>query len=400
MARSSARAITVGGASTAVCLLPAFLTGAMAVEIRGDLSFGAAALGLAIGVYRLSGAVTAVPLGRVADRIGAVRSLRVALIAVAVSTVGMCLSVNWASLVCWLALLGTANSLCQPGANRLLINSVKENRLGAAFGAKQSAPPFASALAGFSVPVIALTVGWRGTFLLGAVLALAALVAVGRRSPSSARSPQRRRRGRLSHPFVVVSLAIAFGCCTAVSSSVTTFYVDSAVTSGSTQRAAGTLLALASIAAIVARVVSGIWCDRMRGGHLKLCALLLVVGGLGVGLLAFAGPGATTLGVLVALPGVWGLNGAFWFALVRVYRDTPGAVTGVLSAGARSGGALGPILFGVTVEHLGYRAGWAFAASLALVAAAAMWVGNAMLVRQSGAGASVEIERAPVSGST
>jgi MFS family permease len=61
----------------------------------------------------------------------------------------------------------------------MLSNAVPARRLGAAFGIKQSAPPATTMMAGLSVPLLAVTLGWRAGYLTSAVLA--AIVAVAAR---------------------------------------------------------------------------------------------------------------------------------------------------------------------------------------------------------------------------
>ncbi|MEX2420712.1 MAG: MFS transporter, partial [Actinomycetota bacterium] len=59
-------------------MLPMFLVGALAVQIRSELAFGPAVLGAVTASFVLSRAVTSVGLGGWVDRLGAIRSLRLA----------------------------------------------------------------------------------------------------------------------------------------------------------------------------------------------------------------------------------------------------------------------------------------------------------------------------------
>lgn len=321
--RSSARATVVGGAATVVCVLPVFLTGAMAVQLTGELGFGAAAFGVAVGIYRASAGVTSILFGGVVDRRGAIWSLRVALVVSIVASIGIATTaVNWISLVGWLMVAGWANALGQPAANRLLTNAVKPGRLGLAFGIKQSAVPAASVLAGMAVPAVALTVGWRWAYALGAVLAVVVIFAAGRRTPAARLRLREQVVPRLNNPNTAI-LALAFGLSTAASSTVTVFYVDAAVSAGSSLDFAGVMLAVGSFAAILVRLVMGVVCDRVAAGHLRLCAALVGSGSIGLALLAIGSQAAMTAGILIVMSGLWGFNGAFWYALVRGHPDSP-----------------------------------------------------------------------------
>ena len=74
--------------------------------------------------------------------------------------------------------------LGQLASNLTLARSVPASRLGLSFGIKQAAIPIATLLAGAAVPTVALTIGWRWAYLIGAAVALLA----------AARDPARRRR--------------------------------------------------------------------------------------------------------------------------------------------------------------------------------------------------------------
>ena len=374
-------AIALGGGVTVVCLLPVFLTGAMAVQVTRDLAFGSAALGVAVAMQRAAGAAFGVYLGRVADRLGATRSIRLAALIAAGTALGIALTAfNWAVLAAWLAISGCAQALGQPAANRLLSNVVRRDRLGTAFGLKQSAPPAATMLAGLSVPAIALTLGWRWAYALAAVLSLAMVFAT-RRPPPMTRGQRQpiTKPPKLENRRMILLLAVAFGLGTSTSSAVTTFYVDAAVEAGTAQQFAGTMLAVASVAAISFRVLSGAASDRLAGGHLRLCAALLAGGALGVPLLATGRPALMAVGVVIALAGTWGFNGVFWYTLVSTYPETPGRITGALAPGGHLGGIAGPILFGVVAQSGGYPLAWALMGSVTVAAAGAMLFAAAKL---------------------
>jgi predicted MFS family arabinose efflux permease len=372
--RSPFGAMVLAGSATVVFILPVFLAGAMAVQITDDLAFGLFALGLSIAAYRGSGACVSPWLGRLADRLGATVSLRVAAVVAAVTSFGIAATAtSWVVLTAWLAVGGWATALGQPAANRLLANAVRPDRLGAAFGIKQSAPPTASMLAGFAVPLLAVTAGWRSAYVVAGALALVVLLATGRRPPphlrqNSAEAPPKR----LANRSVLLLLAVTFGLATATSASVTAFYVDAASRAGSSPGFAGTILALASMAAIFVRVVAGMMADRISRRHLWMCAGLLVAGSFGVMGLASGDAFWMTVAAPIALAGTWGFNGVFIYTVVRAYPESPGAVSGAVAPGALVGGAMGPMVFGLVAETWGYGTAFWFGGSVALLAAAFM----------------------------
>lgn len=375
---SGRRAMAIASLATVAGSLPMFLSAAMAVQLTEDLNFGTVGIGAGVATFFGTMAITSLYLGRLADRLGATRSLRIAALGAATAALGIALTARvWLALAAWLVVAGTAAALAQPAANRLLINRVRGNRLGSAFGLKQSAPPTASMLAGLSVPAIALTIGWRWAFVIAAAAALTVAVAVG--APPSAAPARRARRKRtalepLRDPGTLVVLAIGFGLGFSANSAVLAYYVDAAVRSGVPAPTAGVVLAVSSLVAIAVRITAGIACDRSRIQPLRLCAALLVSGAVGIMLLARGGPVAAVVGAIVAIAGTWGFPGVFWYAVVRAWPDTPGRITGAM-APASVGGVIGPTGFGTLAVTLGDTTAWWTAAGVAIVAGAAMLFG-------------------------
>ena len=69
--------------------MPGFLTASLAPRIRDDFAFGDSTLGLAVALFYVVSASGSVPAGRLVDRVGATRGMRLA----AGLTVSSCLAV-------------------------------------------------------------------------------------------------------------------------------------------------------------------------------------------------------------------------------------------------------------------------------------------------------------------
>lgn len=371
------RAIVAGGSGLALSLLPMFLVGALAVPITEELGFGSLLLGVVVAMHRLASAPAAVFAGRLADRLGAGRSLQLAAMAIATACLGIVLTARgWVSLALWLALSGAAMSLADPAANRLLVNVVPADRLGSAFGFKQSAPPSATMLAGLSVPLLAVATGWRSAFLVCAVACIGVLVAVGRVPSHRASTRADGPRQGLGEPLTIVVLSTGLGLCTAASSTIPAFFVVAAVDAGSDAGLAGGVLAGASIATIIVRMLAGLAADRMATGHLRLSAAGQLAGALGLCAMATATPVMMLVGVVLALAGTWGFHGVYWFAMVRLHPEAPGAITGAVAPGALLGGVAGPLLFGWVASTAGYATAWILMAGISVAAAGTIHLGR------------------------
>jgi len=380
--QSAASAMATAAFATIASTFPLFLVGALAVQLTEELSFGVAALGTAAGLGQASRAVFALVLGRYVDRLGASFSLKIsAAIALTASLGIVFLARTWLSFVLWLMFAATSQAISQPAANRYMVNRIRPERLGTAFGFKQAAPPAATMLAGLSVPLIAVTFGWRWAYGFGALLAVAVLLAVGRRPPPLERGRRApAANGPLQDRPTIVIFAAGFGLSLVANSVIVTFFVDAAVLAGSSAELAGILLALASLAALTTRIVTGIACDRIELDPLRLCAILLGVGSLGHLLLALGSPLLMGIGVVIALGGTWGFPGLFWFALMRAYPDSPGRITGAVAPGVL-GGVLGPMAFGLIVERSGYAIAWSAGGAVAVLASLTMLMGSRRLRR-------------------
>lgn len=379
------RPVLLAVAVATVGVLPAFLTGGLVVQIRSELDFGSAALGLAVAVFFISASLASVVMGRVVEKIGAHRSMRLSAVASAASLLGVALFAgSWEGLVVCLVLGGLANAVAQPATNLSLARGVPAGRQGVSFGIKQAAIPTATLLAGLAVPGIAVTLGWRWAFAGGAALALLIALLVPAESLGGVRRLKEARAGDVSvAPLVLLALGIGLGSTAATP--LGAFIVESSVASGLNVGAAGLLLALGSAAGIVVRVWFGHLADGMSGGRLRLVAAMLGVGVAGFVMLASGKVGLILPATLLAFGAGWGWPGLFNFAVVKTNPGAPAAATGITQTGASGGAALGPLVFGLVVEATSYGTAWLVSGVIALLALVAILMGRAMILRDRAA---------------
>jgi len=362
-------------------VLPAFLTGGLAVQIRSEMDFGSAALGLAVAVFFVTASLASVVMGRVVERIGSHRAMRVSATGSAVALLGIAVFAgSWAGLVACLVLGGLANAVAHPATHLSLAREVPANRQGFSFGIKQAAIPAATLLAGLAVPIIAVTLGWRWAFAGGAALALGISLLVPAETLGGVRKVKEARAGDVpTAPLVLLALGIGLG--SAAATPLGAFVVESSVASGLRVGTAGLLLALGSAVGIVVRVVFGHLADGMGGGRLRLVCAMLGVGVVGFLLLASGSASLIVPGVMLAFGAGWGWPGLFNFAVVKTNPNAPAAATGITQTGASGGAALGPLVFGLVVEAASYDDAWLLCGAIALVALLAILAGRAMMLR-------------------
>lgn len=386
------RVLAASVVSTTASVLPAFLTGAVGVQLRQDLALSEARVGLAITAFFTTAALGSMVLGRTAERVGAPAAMRLGLLisATTLLSVAALARSGWA-LLGILLVGGVANALTQPSANLLLADRVRPQRLGLGMALKQAGMPAATLLGGLAVPSIALTVGWRWAYAAGSVLALAALSLVpsapdptpgdGRgRNPDRAAGRAVVRSGEPDQPvwlLVVLSSSACLGA--AAAGALAAFLVSGAEASGVGEATSGLLLTGGSLLGIASRLFHGWLADRDRLEPLRRVTTLLLVGGVGYLILALQESWAYVLGVPLAFAFGWSWPGLFNLAVVRANPNAPAAATGTTQTGVYAGALSGPVLFGLAIPHIGYAGAWAATAAVSVAAAGLLVEGRRRL---------------------
>lgn len=369
----------VVASSLVLAALPLFMVGGLAVQIKEEFALSEAGLGAAATIGFVVGALFAPIGGRLADRIGPKTTIYVGTSMSVVSLLGLGLfTSSWATLVGFLCFAGVAVATVDPGLAILVNRAIPVRRQGLAFGVKEASIPAATLAAGIAVPTIALTVGWRWAFAIGLIPWLIILVFLptvetedtGPRPAAEPNQTRQRAPTPRRRALVIAAAAAAFG--TGAASGVGIFLTDSAVAMGSSPAAAGLLLAVGSVAGIIARVGSGVMADRSGGPQFRLISIMLAVGAV---TMALGGSGMTWLlvvGTIGAFTGGWAWTGIYFLSLVKTHPDRPGAVAGIGTLGLGIGNAAGPLIFGVVAQTSSYGVAWLVAGILAAVGSALM----------------------------
>lgn len=369
--------------STTLSVLPAYLLGALAVQIRSDLPIGPAEIGIGAALlYGVTGVLSR-PLGVVVQRKGTTWGIVAAGMLATVSLLAVGLATSLPQMYAALVVGGVGNALAQPAANLGVASVVRSHRLGLAFGIKHTAIPAASLLAGLAVPGIAVILGWRWVLLIAAAASLALVLwaalfrteSHGRLMSHSSEPDRGTPRGGL------IIITIGAGFAAAVATSLGVFMVDSAVHSGMTPASAGLLFAASALLGLMVRIVLGAAMDRYPGSSPYLLAANLLFGGAaGFLLLALAGGIWFMAGSLIAYGMGWSWPGILHFAVVRDNRMAAASATGVLLTGVSFGSAAGPLAFGVLTEATSYDTSWMVAATVAAAAAITFRIGRKMIL--------------------
>lgn len=360
-------------AATVLGVLPVFLVGGLAVEIRRDVPFSAADLGLLVATFFAVSSLFSMPGGWISERVGPSGGIFVGALAGCICSIGMVTSApSLRYMTLWMAIAGLGNGVTQPACNLALTRFVRPGRQGLAFGLKQSSAPTATLLAGLAVPAIALTAGWRFAYVGSAAAAMLLCLCVIIRPLEVEQVAQRRQvRPRASGQRPLIYLAIAGGLAAGAGNSLAAFLVVSSVEAGASHAAAAMAFALGSACGIAARIVLGHVADGRQKAALSTVLSMMVLGSAGFGALAVADSGwLRLLATLLAFGAGWGWPGLFVLAIVRAYPSAPAAATGVSQTGVYLGCVLGPLGFGMLVNLASYQVAWIATAGTLLVAAA------------------------------
>lgn len=376
------RVVAASVVGTTASVFPAFLTGAVSVQLRESIGVREGQLGLAIGAFFLGAAAGSAVLGNVAQRLGGPRAMSTGLAMTVVTGVLIAgLARSALSLTFLLLIAGVSNALTQPAANLMLAERLAVERLGMALALKQSGMPMATMLGGLAVPALALTLGWQAAFLAGAALAGLALIALRERDRTAKPAPRPviRPRPDLSNPLLV-TYAVVGGLGAAAAGSLVGFLVSGAESAGVTPARAGLLLSLGSVIGVSSRLVQGRLVDRGRVLPIKQVVLLFVLGSGGMVGLSFDSPLWYTIGIVPAFGFGWAWPGLFNLSVIRNNPAAPGAATGISQTGVYIGAGAGPAAGGWIVSTSGYPALW-LAGAGSLLLAAALASGLRVMVR-------------------
>lgn len=359
-----ARTVLVGSAALTTAALPFFLLGALSVSIREDLGIAESAIGALGTMLFLAGAVFATPAGRLVDRVGASIGWRLGVSGTALASLAIGLvATRWWQFAAAMVVVGASMAMIDTSGARAFADRIRSGRQGTAFGIKEASIPAASMTAGVAIPTLAAHLGWRATFLAAVGFAVVVLLAVPSRRAMAGAMHVQVVRGRIASVGTIrfaVGLALGTGAATAAAA----FLVPTFVDRGLPQGQAGIVLAVASIGAITARVTVGRLADRPEIRPVVVLSVLLGTGALGAAVLVTPAPPVLAIaGAIVVIGAGWGWTGLAFLAVVRANPHAPGAAAGVVLAGLGSGGALGPLVFGILAERVAYTASWIFVAA-------------------------------------
>ncbi|MFK0338276.1 MFS transporter [Agrobacterium deltaense] len=341
---------------------------------REAFGISLASASLAVTVMNGVQIVTMFTLGRAIDIHGERRIVGIAMLGMALA---MACAASFANslpaLLLCIAFLGGTYAAVQPGGTRAIMRWFSPAKRGIATGFRQAAVPFGTMIAAALLPFIAVRYGWHAAAWLCAgvsVMGAALFSGLYREGGDVAAKTERplplarlaREVGQNSSFWPVLRLGIAMSAFQfTLTAHVIGFMADGL---GLGLFAASSMFAATQFAGIPGRILLPWLSDRFRPGlRTQSFGLVSVIAAGAAAILAALPIGVPTPIILIVLV-VLGIFGIGWFPLylLQIAESAPkGSIASTIAFASTiclGVMAIGPYIFGLLVDHLGYGAAW------------------------------------------
>lgn len=341
---------------------------------REAFGISLASASLAVTVMNGVQIVTMFTLGRAIDIHGERRIVGIAMLGMALA---MACAASFANslpaLLLCIAFLGGTYAAVQPGGTRAIMRWFPPAKRGIATGFRQAAVPFGTMIAAALLPFMAVRYGWHAAAWLCAgvsVMGAALFWGLYREGGDVAAKTERplplaklaREVGQNPSFWPVLRLGIAMSAFQfTLTAHVIGFMADGL---GLGLFAASSMFAATQLAGIPGRILLPWLSDRFRPGlRTQSFGLVSVIAAGAAAILAALPIGVPTPIILVVLV-VLGIFGIGWFPLylLQIAESAPkGSIASTIAFASTiclGVMAIGPYIFGLLVDHLGYGAAW------------------------------------------
>jgi predicted MFS family arabinose efflux permease len=344
---------------------PAF--GILAAFIIEDLGSTRAEIGLLATAFALTGGLASPFVGRTADRLGA-KGVLLALFAIsAVSLVAISAANTYGLMLAASMFAGLAQASANPSTNKLIGLNVDVGRRGFVTGIKQSGVQIGVFVGGLALPALAIAFGWRVALSSFALVSLIGLVLAWRFIPQDPPRSTVETEQNLKMPVDVYWL-MTFGFFMGLTVGAMFVYLPLYATEGVglSVTGAGLIASLYGLVGAAARILWTPVAERMSHFSLPLLgiALLSLVSVAFIWLAATNGTTFLIIGAILSAASAPAWSSVGMLAVISIVpNELAGRASGLLVLGFAMGIAIGPPLFGLSVDITGlYNLGYASAA--------------------------------------
>ncbi|SHG24445.1 MFS transporter [Streptoalloteichus hindustanus] len=368
-------------------VVPGFTVGALATAISADLAVSRGALGLAMSAFYAATALGSPLATRLAARLPVPAVLRLAALVASATMLVISQATGAAMLTAALVVGGLGNALVQPAAGRLIAARVPTHRRSLAAGVVGAALGAATLVPGLLVAFVLPAHGWRTAMLVAGLLALAPVVLapLSRGEHRTEVSTAARREEGTTPPAirrVLVLWAVAAALSATGNNAVASYFVQLGDHSGLSTAVTGNLLSLSALLAIAVRLVAGALTDRAPRHNPVVITAMMLLGAVGLGLVAVGTPGTFVLGAVLAFAAGWGWTGLLLATTLRLLPGRAASAGHTVQVGIYTGATVAPFAFGALSSALGFP-GAALVAAVAALAGAISTVTGALLLRKA-----------------
>ncbi|KVK40022.1 MFS transporter [Agrobacterium deltaense] len=341
---------------------------------REAFGISLASASLAVTVMNGVQIVTMFTLGRAIDIHGERRIVGIAMLGMALAMACAAAFANSlpALLLC-IAFLGGTYAAVQPGGTRAIMRWFPPAKRGIATGFRQAAVPFGTMIAAALLPFLAVRYGWHAAAWLCAgvsVMGAALFWGLYREGGDVAAKTERplplarlaREVGQNPSFWPVLRLGIAMSAFQfTLTAHVIGFMADGL---GLGLFAASSMFAATQLAGIPGRILLPWLSDRFRPGLRTQSFGLVSVIAAGAAAILAALPIGTPTPIIPIVLVVLGIFGIGWFPLylLQIAESAPkGSIASTIAFASTiclGVMAIGPYIFGLLVDHLGYGAAW------------------------------------------
>jgi sugar phosphate permease len=371
-----------------VVFLNRLSVGPLGPFFKEELKLTSAQVGWVLSAASLGYLLTQVPVGWVADRIGARLPIAIGELIAGGSMIALFFVPSYAYLLSLIFVTGMGCGFLAPSTTQAVVVWFPKKERATVMGVKQTAVNLGGIIGAATLPTIAIALGWRYGFLILGIVAIVIGLAsfVLYREPPL---PVATTKQQLSAKAEIVPLmeivknrqiwqvALSAFCLNWVEMAMISHFVIYANKAlGFAVVAAGGLLAIVEIAGAVARPISGVVSDRMFGGRRKPVFIFFAVSAALACLMLGLFGANLSWGIypVIFVLGVGGIGfGGVYLTLLSELGGRGGAAkaAGFGSSIGVGGSVLGPPVFGYIVDATGsYNTAWlvqAFMAALCVL---------------------------------
>lgn len=146
--------------------------GAISVYIQADMGLSAFQIGALVSAAQLVPLVGLLVAGELLDRFSERLVVGAGTLIVGVALSAAVLAESYWAMLLFLAIVGAGYSTAQPGGSKSVAAWFNKSQRGFAMGIRQAGLPLGGALAAIVLPTVAITWGWRASFLVGGLIAI------------------------------------------------------------------------------------------------------------------------------------------------------------------------------------------------------------------------------------